>query len=72
MTQVVTERCESSAVPPEDTVTTKELAAALRVHVRTVQRWTAEGAISPSWRTPGGRPRYNITEVRRQLGMPAE
>ncbi|MCD2191655.1 MerR family transcriptional regulator [Actinomycetospora soli] len=53
-------------------VSGSELARALGVDPRTVQRWHASGAIRPAWTTPGGWHRWNIDDVRRQLGMDAE
>lgn len=53
-----------------DDVSTSELARELRVDMRTVQRWHAAGNITPAWTTPGGWHRWNVADVRRQLGMP--
>jgi hypothetical protein len=47
--------------------TTGQLASELEVHVRTVQRWHREGLIRPAWVTPGGHPRWDVDDVRRQL-----
>ena len=62
--------CQSQQVPAD--TTTQQLADALHVHLRTVQRWARDGSIKPAWTTPGGHPRWDVADVRRQLGMPPE
>lgn len=54
----------------ESDVSTPELARRLGVGFRTVQRWIAAGKITPTWTTPGGRYRWDLDDVRRQLRMP--
>lgn len=48
-------------------LTSGELAKELGVSLRTVQRWVADGAIKPEFRTAGGHGRYDIDAVRDQL-----
>lgn len=54
---------------PDEYLTTSELAGALRVHVETVRRWVRAGRIEPTVRTPGGHPRWHLSDVERQLGQ---
>ena len=48
-------------------LTSGELAKELGVSLRTVQRWIAEGAIVPEFRTAGGHTRWDADAVRAQL-----
>ena len=48
-------------------LTSGELAKELGVSLRTVQRWVADGAIEPEFRTAGGHGRYDPESVREQL-----
>lgn len=48
---------------PELLMTAEEVAAALGVHPKTVNRWTREDACPVAGHLPGGRPRYRWTEV---------
>lgn len=50
-------------------VTTGKAAAALGVDPATLWRWQQSGRIRPSWVTPGGHARWNVDELRQQLGM---
>ena len=65
MQQTTAIRCDRQSVAGGST--TGQLAEELEVHVRTVQRWHREGAIQPAWVTPGGHPRWDVDDVRRQL-----
>jgi excisionase family DNA binding protein len=47
---------------PETFLTGAEVAALLRVHVKTVLRWARAGHL-PAHRTPGGHYRYRLSEL---------
>lgn len=51
----------------EREATTEEAAAALGVHIVTLQRWAKAGVVTPAYRTAGGRYRWNIEDLKRQL-----
>jgi DNA-binding transcriptional MerR regulator len=51
-------------------VTSAVAAKAIGVSVSTLQRWAAERRVTPEWRTPGGQARWDIDDLRAQLGMP--
>lgn len=48
----------------------REAAAALEVHLVTLQRWAKKGVITPAFRTAGGRYRWDIEDLKRQLNRP--
>ncbi|NMH80508.1 excisionase family DNA-binding protein [Pseudonocardia xinjiangensis] len=48
-------------------VSSTELAKALSVSHRTIQRWIAAGTIEAEFRTAGGQYRFSIDKVRDQL-----
>jgi DNA-binding transcriptional MerR regulator len=48
-------------------VTTSELARALGLHMRTIQRYRAEGLITPEVETKGGHARWDVEQVKEQL-----
>jgi excisionase family DNA binding protein len=54
-------------------VTTGQAAEAIGVGLSTLQRWAHDGLVKPAYRTPGprGQFRWDIDDLRRQLGMPA-
>lgn len=52
-------------------VTTGKAAAALGVDPATLWRWQQSGRITPSWVTPGGHARWDVAELRKQLGADA-
>jgi excisionase family DNA binding protein len=54
----------------EPYVTSSEAARQLGIGLSTLQRWAAKGRITPAWRTPGGQARWNVRDLRRQLGIP--
>ena len=56
-----------AAMPTPRLVTTSELARALGLHTRTIQRYRAEGVITPEIETPGGHGRWDIEKVKQQL-----
>ena len=51
-------------------VTSREAAEAVGVGLSTLQAWAARGIVTPAWRTPGGQARWDVDDLRRQLGMP--
>ena len=53
-------------------VTTSRAARELDVHPSTLWRWQKAGTITPSWTTPGGQARWDLDQLRRQLGIPRE
>lgn len=48
-------------------VTTSELARALSLHMRTIQRYRADGLITPEIETKGGHARWDVDKVKEQL-----
>lgn len=48
-------------------VTSRVAAERIGVGLSTLQRWAAEGLITPAWRTPGGQARWDMDELRAQL-----
>jgi hypothetical protein len=64
---VVTTSAYGAAMPTPRLVTTSELARALGLHTRTIQRYRAEGVITPEIETPGGHGRWDIEKVKQQL-----
>jgi excisionase family DNA binding protein len=57
----------SVACVDEELVSSTELAKALSVSHRTIQRWIAAGKIEAEFRTVGGQYKFNIEKVREQL-----
>jgi phage terminase Nu1 subunit (DNA packaging protein) len=51
-------------------LTTKQAADSIGVAVSTLQSWAAKGRVVPKWRTPGGQARWDLAELKQQLGMP--
>jgi len=51
-------------------VTSAKAAEAVGVGLSTLQAWAARGIVTPAWRTPGGQARWDVDDLRRQLGMP--
>jgi excisionase family DNA binding protein len=51
-------------------VTTAEAARRIGVGVSTLQRWAAQGLVTPAWRTPGGQARWDVDDLKAQLRMP--
>jgi phage terminase Nu1 subunit (DNA packaging protein) len=52
-------------------LTTRQAADAIGVAVSTLQSWAAKGRVTPKWRTPGGQARWDLAELKQQLGMPS-
>jgi DNA-binding transcriptional MerR regulator len=52
-------------------LTTKQAAKQSGVGVSTLQSWAAKGLVTPKWRTPGGQARWDLADLKRQLGMPS-
>lgn len=50
-------------------LTTGKAAAALDVDQATLWRWRQSGRVTPAWVTPGGHARWDLADLRRQLGM---
>jgi DNA-binding transcriptional MerR regulator len=48
-------------------VSTTELARALGLSPRSIQRYVTDGLITPDFTTPGGHYRWNVDRVREQL-----
>lgn len=48
-------------------VTTSELARAVGLHSRTLQRYRAEGLITPEIESKGGHARWDVEKVKEQL-----
>jgi 8-oxo-dGTP pyrophosphatase MutT (NUDIX family) len=53
-------------------VTTRVAAEAIGVGVSTLQSWAAKGLVRPAWRTAGGQARWDLDDLRSQLGAPDE
>lgn len=64
--------CETCTVSARKLVTTSRAARELDVHPSTLWRWQKAGTITPSWVTPGGQARWDLDQLREQLGMPQE
>ncbi|MHA6629379.1 MerR family transcriptional regulator [Pseudonocardia sichuanensis] len=54
-------------MPTARLVTTSELARAIGLHTRTIQRYRAEGVIVPELESPGGHARWDVEKVKDQL-----
>lgn len=52
---------------PDELLNTAEAAKALRVSPATLQRWVTEGIVTPTLRLPGGRFRWDLDDLKRQL-----
>jgi len=50
-------------------VNTSQAARALDVHPSTIWRWQKRGEIKPAWITPGKQARWDLDELRDQLGI---
>jgi DNA-binding transcriptional MerR regulator len=48
-------------------VSTGQAAAELGISIRTLQFWAKRGWIKPAGKTPGGRYRWDVDDLRRQL-----
>jgi excisionase family DNA binding protein len=53
-------------------VSTEQAAERVGVAYRTLLRWVKAGQITPAMHTPGGQFRWDIADLRRQLGMPPD
>lgn len=53
-------------------VTSRVAADRIGVGLSTLQAWAAQGIVKPAWRTPGGQARWDVADLRQQLGMPEE
>ena len=54
-------------MPTPRLVTTSELARALGLHARTIQRYRSLGVLVPELESPGGHARWDIEKVKQQL-----
>jgi DNA-binding transcriptional MerR regulator len=52
---------------PDRLVTTSELARALSLSKRTIQRYRSLGVLVPELESPGGHARWDIEKVKQQL-----
>jgi NADH pyrophosphatase NudC (nudix superfamily) len=52
----------------DDYLTTAQAAAAIDVATGTLQRWTARKQVTPTWTTPAGHARWDLADLKRQLG----
>src|SRR5690606_18869151 len=53
-------------------ISTPEAAKILQIDTSTLWRWLKAGKVTPTWTTPNGRHRWDIDDLRRQLGLPVE
>lgn len=53
-------------------VSTTDAARELGIATSTLQWWARTGVITPAWRSPGGRYRWDLGDLRRQLNLPAK
>lgn len=53
-------------------ISTPEAAKILQIDTSTLWRWLKAGKVSPTWTTPNGRHRWDIDDLRKQLGLPVE
>jgi DNA-binding transcriptional MerR regulator len=51
----------------ERLLTTSELAKALSLSVRTIQRYRSEGLLLPTSESPGGHARWDLEDAREQM-----
>jgi DNA-binding transcriptional MerR regulator len=54
-------------MPTPRLVTTSELARALGLHARTIQRYRTMGVLVPELESPGGHARWDVEKVKQQL-----
>lgn len=52
---------------PDRLVTTSELARALSLSTRTIQRYRTLGVLVPELESPGGHARWDVEKVKQQL-----
>jgi excisionase family DNA binding protein len=51
-------------------VSTATAARALGIGKTTLTTWAREGRVTPAWTMPGGQYRWDLDDLRRQLGLP--
>lgn len=56
-------------MPPSELVSTPEAARALGISARTLQRYVKDDLVRPKITLPSGQYRWDIPELRRQIGM---
>lgn len=57
--------------PEQRLITTGSAARALGIDPATLWRWYQAGRVRPAWVTPGGHARWDLADLRRQLGADA-
>lgn len=68
---------EGGAVPVDDQpsrrrlVSTEQAADAIGVDRTTLFRWVGKGKVLPAYTTPGGHMRWDIDDLKRQIGFTA-
>lgn len=53
-------------------VTTAVAAKALGIGRTTLNQWVRDGTVTPAYTTPGGQHRWDLIDLRRQLGVAPE
>lgn len=53
-------------------LSTPEAAASIQVDPATLWRWQKAGKVDPTWTTPGGKIKWDLNDLRGQLGLPVE
>lgn len=53
-------------------ISTPEAAVILQIDPTTLWRWQKSGKVVPTWTTPGGKFKWDINDLRGQLGLPVE
>jgi len=50
-------------------LTTSQAAKALSIGRATLNRWALDGLVTPAFTTPGGQRRWDLADLRQQLGI---
>lgn len=53
----------------ERLLSTGEAARALGIDRTTLSRYALDGTVTPTWRTPGGHARWDLDDLKHQLGI---
>jgi 8-oxo-dGTP pyrophosphatase MutT (NUDIX family) len=64
--------CDHVVMDTSRLVSTSEAAAAIDISVPTLWRWQKQGKVKPAWTTPGGKHKWDVNDLRKQLGLPVE
>lgn len=51
-----------------ESLTTKQAAAVLKVHPKTLKRWAVQGVVPGAWQTPGGVWRFTVEGLSQLTG----